>query len=412
MSDDIQGAIASVTKSVTKAWKQAKRSANRADRLSSSRLARLRYVPSSRVTIREAAFAAMEDAYNKASANGKYYANARQIMYAARPAILSQCDADEFNDVYFTQTLLKDYIEEYSPDWKVVWDARGHLVEPHTSKSVSLGGAGVASYMDQWHESIEIELPSIESQIKTEGPRNRYGNVLFIEKEGFGEILTAAGIGKRYDMAIMSTKGLPVKAACDLILALHGKGVRTLVLRDFDLAGFKIARTLRNGTRLSEGSPVIDLGLRFADIQGLSAEPCSYQQYINPGVYLQCDYDATDEEAAFLVSGGGHNRWSGQRVEINAMTSDQLIAWLEDKFAQYGVKKLIPDTAALTNAYKRAVFLMRMEERIEWMNEQEMEDDDIDIPKNLHIRIQKMLKSNSAKSWDEAIWEIAEGEQP
>jgi hypothetical protein len=94
------------------------------------------------------------------------------------------------------------------------------------------------------------------------------------------------------------------------------------------------------------------------------------------------------------------------------MTSDQLIAWLEDKFAQYGVKKLIPDTAALTNAYKRAVFLMRMEERIEWMIEQEMEDDDIDIPKNLHIRIQKMLKSNSAKSWDEAIWEIAEGEQP
>src|SRR5690606_16594938 len=98
------------------------------DRVSRSALQRMR-MP--RTSIREVAFYVMEDAYNKASANGKYYANARQIMYAARPEILKHADATDLDSVYFTQTLLKDYIEEYCPDWKVVWDARGHLIEPH-----------------------------------------------------------------------------------------------------------------------------------------------------------------------------------------------------------------------------------------------------------------------------------------
>src|SRR5690606_16826691 len=87
MSSDIKAAIAAATKHVTKSWKQAKRQADRNDRVSSARVQRLRYRPPG-VTIREVAFQVMEDAYNKASANGKYYANARQIMYAARPEIL------------------------------------------------------------------------------------------------------------------------------------------------------------------------------------------------------------------------------------------------------------------------------------------------------------------------------------
>jgi len=266
---------------------------------------------------------------------------------------------------------------------------------------------GVKGYINDWHQSIELEAPGIESRIDTDGPSHRYGNVLFIEKEGFTEILTAAGIGKRYDVAIMSTKGVPVKAACDLILAMRAKGVRTLVLRDFDYAGFKIVRTLRRGTRLAQGSPVIDLGLRLEDIEGLEAEPVSYSSYINPGVYLRCDCDATDEEAAFLVSGGDHNRWTGQRVEINAMTSDQLITWIERKFAEHGVKKVIPGSEALANGFRRAVFLKRMQERIDEL-EDEVQDESIDIPPKLADSVTSILAREPQKSWDEAVWELAD----
>jgi hypothetical protein len=63
----------------------------------------------------------MEEAYNKASANGRYYANARQIYYAARPLVLELTDKKSTLDSrYFTQTLLKDYLELYNPNWKVV----------------------------------------------------------------------------------------------------------------------------------------------------------------------------------------------------------------------------------------------------------------------------------------------------
>jgi len=53
----------------------------------------------------------MEDAYNKASNNGKYPALARQIMYAARGRILELVDdCHKLDSNYFTQTLLPGYI--------------------------------------------------------------------------------------------------------------------------------------------------------------------------------------------------------------------------------------------------------------------------------------------------------------
>ncbi len=60
------------------------------------------------VTIKEAAFRGMRDAYMKASADGTLPANPRQIMYAARPEILRATGKEVLDDAYFTQTLLPD----------------------------------------------------------------------------------------------------------------------------------------------------------------------------------------------------------------------------------------------------------------------------------------------------------------
>ena len=93
------------------------------------------------VSVRDAAWQVMEEAYLKATANGTLPAHARQIMYAARPHIQATADRDlgaRF-DQYFTQQLLPDYIEENGVDWNVVYDARGHFREPHTEHEVPLG---------------------------------------------------------------------------------------------------------------------------------------------------------------------------------------------------------------------------------------------------------------------------------
>ena len=60
------------------------------------------------VTIKAAAYSVMAKAYRIASDNGRLPANARQIMYAARPFILQATRTDRLNDKRFTQELLPD----------------------------------------------------------------------------------------------------------------------------------------------------------------------------------------------------------------------------------------------------------------------------------------------------------------
>ena len=76
------------------------------------------------VTLKDAAWQVMEEAYMKASDNGRLPAHARQIMYAARGKILNMVSGKTLDDNYFTQTLLPDYINEHNVSWNVVYDAR------------------------------------------------------------------------------------------------------------------------------------------------------------------------------------------------------------------------------------------------------------------------------------------------
>ncbi len=402
--------LAKATTKVSKDWKKAKQNADKEDRVSNRSIERMRYTPPARTTVREVAFAVMEAAYNKASSNGKLPANARQIMYAARPTILARADTEELNDVYFTQTLLKDYIEINQPSWQynVMWDARGNLIEPHTRNSVALGGVGVRKYTASWLENPGFLMPGVTNTFETKGPAHRYSNALFIEKEGFTEILSAAQIPELYDIALMSTKGIPTDASCDLIQELDSEGVRVFVLHDFDLAGFKIVKTLREGTRLSCGTDVIDLGLRYADIGDLGSEPVTYKQRKDPRHYLR-ECGATSEEINFLVnSRRGYSQWDGQRVEINEMTSEQLVDWLKTKFDEHGVEKMVPDNQALEGAYQKARGLLSIKKRIEELVRSIEKEDSELVPADLTEAVFDQMKNGSqAKSWDAIIWELA-----
>ncbi len=412
MTDSMADALASVVRSVGKSWKQAKQRADREDRVSRRDLTYMRggY---SRTTIREAAFRVMEAAYLKASGDGRYPANARQIYYAARPAILAEADANSLDSQYFTQTLLKDYLDEREPDWDVIYDARGHFAEPHRKgrdrqPAIGLGGAEVRDYVGRFTADSVKETPNLSSpsMLSTVGPGLRFDGVLFIEKEGFDPILEAAGIADRYDLAIASTKGMPVSAVCDLLGEMQ---LPVYVLRDFDKAGFSIVAALARGTRGARKTPthVIDLGLRLADIAGLGREAVSYPQREWPGYNLQ-ENGATAEEIAVLVDqpSGYHQGWAGERVELNAMTSDQFVAWLERKLQEYGAKKVIPDAKVLRSAYRRAVFLQQLDAAQAELAEK-IKREKVALPAALAREIRRLLKSRPEMSWDEAVWQLA-----
>ena len=122
---------------LTKKWSKQRK---KEEREASARLNRRRVMTWTdyRVTIREAAWEIMEEAYLKASANGTLPALARQVMYQARPYI-QVTTGKKLNDQYFCQTLLPDYIAETGVDWDVVFDDRGHFAEPHTGCGFGLG---------------------------------------------------------------------------------------------------------------------------------------------------------------------------------------------------------------------------------------------------------------------------------
>ena len=137
-------------------------------------------------SIKDAAYLIMHDAYMAASDNGTLPANARQIMYAARPEILRLTEKEVLNDSYFIQNLLVDYMNEHTEEcanWDVVFSDRGHFEEPHTRRVVGLGTIAVRQYLSGYGEphlsKSDITLPSIQ----TAGPHGRYGGVLFVEKE-------------------------------------------------------------------------------------------------------------------------------------------------------------------------------------------------------------------------------------
>jgi hypothetical protein len=413
--DDMRGTMTAALQAVTKDWKAAKRRADKQDRVFHRDLEKLRKRKrETSLSIRDAAFYVMERAYNHASDNGRYYANARQIMCAARPLVLELTNGRCWKeDVYFTQTLLKDYLEVYEPQWKVVWDARGHLKEPHTGRSVGLGGLEVMRYRGEWTNGTvrmtAAEDPVFPPLVATVGPSLRYSSTLFIEKEGFDEILTDAGIPERFDCAIMSTKGLPVGAACTLAASLQREGVRVFVVHDFDEAGFKIARTLERGTRGAPGTPVVELGFRLEDVDGLDTEKVAYKRDKDPRPYLRM-CGATEAEIAVLVQGrvasyGGAGAWKGERVELNAMTSGQFVAWIERKLAAHGAGKVVPGDTALGEAYRRARYCQDVESKLRELRD-EIETE-AEIPTGLETAVRTKLASDPALTWDRAVWEVA-----
>jgi DNA topoisomerase VI subunit B len=377
LSHEAAVALESCIRLVGKDWKEAKGRADRENRIRQQDLERLRKADRrKKLTIKGAAVRALPDAYEQASGGGAMPAEARQIMYANRRRALDLTGGRWFKkSSTFTQKVLPEFVNahpELTEKWDVVYGPRGHLAEPHTGVEIELGTVQVRNYVFSWADRIEgaaVPPPSVGYSFPTTGPTGRYRFGLFVEKEGFGPLLAHAAIASRYDLAIMSTKGMSVTAARTLVERLSEKGVTILVLRDMDKSGFSIVYTLANdGPRFKFRTrpKVIDLGLRLEDIRALSleGEPVFYTSKVDPRKNLR-ERGATEEECAFLVRGGRSGDWHGRRVELNELTSPQWVAFLEGKLKAAGVGKVVPDAGVLADAWKRAMQITRVQKAID-----------------------------------------------
>ncbi len=359
--------------------------------------------PEKGVTVKDAAWAVMKDAYQTASGNGQYPANARQIMYAARPEILRRTGKTKLDDAYFTQNLLPDYISEHPREtaaWDVVFDARGSLTEPHTGHDVPLGTIDVRAYLGERSSLGPAVALTLSERYPTSGPRHRYSAVLFIEKEGFAPLLQAARIAERFDVAVMSTKGMSTTAARLLLDRLAPQIEKILVLHDFDVSGFSIFGTLRSDGRRYQFKnvlPIADIGLRLADVEemDLQSEPVETSGSWDTRSATLAAHGATRSEVAFL---------SGRRCELNAMPADVFVSFLERKLTEHGIRKVVPDCAILEVHARRLIEQRLADEALQENRARyRAEAASARLPENLDEVVRSCLDLDSELSWDQAV---------
>ena len=402
--------IFSVTKSVTKEWTKQRKAEERGRRSRYSRA----YIYSDRVSFTDVAHEILPGAYAHASGNGQYTVSKRQLYYACREKFREQTGRDiEYG--YFAGTLLVQYMNRHrdTASWKVTADPRGTLTIPNCGheERIPCGTLQIEKHLRIASRScdpfdldagLRIEWPSLAAG-------QRYQAVLYIEKEGFEPLMQEADIAERFDLAILSNKGMSVVAArryVDKVCRADG-GVPLLVVHDFDKSGFEISQRLTTVSDWAEDNDrvtyhfqneinVTDLGLKLADVDeyGLADEQSEFNGH------FARDSICTDEEKVFLRS--------GRRVELNAFTSPQFVEWLENKLTEQGLdKRLIPDDDVLADAYRRALAVAEINIAIQQASETAIENaESARIPKTLRRRLRKQM-GDSPEAWDIALYEIA-----
>jgi len=406
MADDIRDVVNEVTKDWAKTIKAEERDP-------SSRSYRYSRMTREKTTgFKEAAWEIMEKAYLHASGNGEDPANARQIMYAARKYIQEET-GKPLHSNYFTQTLLPDYVNETGVGWDVVWDARGHFNEPHGGRRFGLGHVEVRQYLEDIQEPKIIEAGFSPASVEIIGPKENYNGLLFIEKEGFDELINKYRIPNKFDLAFMSSKGMSVTAARELADNICDEyDIPLSLLHDYDLSGFTIAGTLQRDTRRYEFQNTferIDLGLTLADVKemGLEWEHQFHAKGHKDAMIAKLrENGGTDADIDFMFADFDKpdSYRCTRRVELNAMTSPQFVAFVERKLRQHGFKKIIPKQDLLAETYIAMERGRRLE--IEAKKIEKINMKGFKAPGNLKRLVEAELKKNPSIRWDAAIQAI------
>jgi len=396
-------AIIGAVEGVTKKWAKHRKREERDTRAVANRS---RAMTSVKTPIKYYAMKVTEEAYQEASDNGRLPAYVRQIMYAARRLIQNYTD-DDLGDKYYIQTILQEYFQTKNPSWKnnVVTDARGHFAEPHTKVSIGVGTLEVRKYLKHGTSGDNFDFEA-STLFPTHGVVNRMAAILFVEKEGFLPLFEAVNLADRYDLGILSTKGQTVVAARKLVDELCGRhGIPLLLLKDFDKAGFSMLGTFKRSSqryRYRNTIKVIDLGIRLADVDEWNIDSESFHSAQDTWTMKRNlrKNGATEQEIAFIAD-------DLQRVELNALPSQRLVEFIEAKLAKHRIKKVVPDTVILDEAYRRALRNEFIRHRFEELKDQADEfANDTKVPA-LKRKVATILKDDPTLLWDKAIAQLA-----
>ncbi|WP_051970096.1 ATP-binding protein [Kitasatospora azatica] len=294
---------------------------------------------------KDAVFTVMREAISQARGTEGLSFSAHTLFYKIRPLALKLLPiGSKLNAPYIEQTLIPDWERQNGPIQGLYREPRGTLHHPHDPTGlmdVRLGTREVQQYIP---------------------PKWSYNKILVIEKTGLWPPVREAGLAEKYDMAVITNEGYGTEACRELLAKMPPGNVQIFVLHDADPYGYNIARTLgEETTRMPDHRvKVIDLGLTVDDAQakGLEAEPDTRDAAL-PARILPHLSDAdrqwfTGKPCAWRPN-GEPAKWRYQRVELNAFSSPELIAYIEEGLARYQAlgKVVPPDNQLWSTAQQR-----------------------------------------------------------
>lgn len=279
------------------------------------------------------------------STNGRYRFSQRQLFYVIRPFVPQETGKELEWDT-FTKVLTA-YEQKHGrlAVAGLTRDPRGVVYHPHRGDEIPLGTLAVEEY---------------------ERPAWTFNKVLYCEKEGFFSILRSEQWPERHDCALLTAKGHATRAAKDLIDHLGDtdgdEAVTFYCIHDADAAGTMIHQALQEATntRGARRVRIVNLGLDPWEAVGmdLPVESVTYKERQPVARYVEEYGQARDEDWADWLQ--------THRVELNAMTTEAFIDWLDGKMADRG-GKVIPPADILMDRLRdetRAVLTERITARI------------------------------------------------
>ncbi len=291
-----------------------------------------------RVSQKDVVLAVLDDAC--VAAGGGHPFSQRQLFYQVRPHLLAHTGREP--DYGYFCAILTEYEDENGDIPGLERDPRGVLYHPHERREIPIGTRSVAEYgRPEW----------------------TFNKILFSEKEGFFSVLKAEQWPERNDCALLTSKGFASRAARDLLdfLGDSGEPIKFYCIHDADAAGTMIFQSLQGATRArgNRRVEIINLGLEpwEAREMGLSVETFRTKGQAERRRFAVADYVPPDWSAWLQHS----------RVELNAMSTPQFLAWLNGKMASHAEGKLVPPDEILAGrlrARARALTRAKISERI------------------------------------------------
>lgn len=172
----------------------------------------------------------IDNIIKKVSHNYSHRYNPRHLFYPMRDIVNEKLPGTilQWNNFEGILTVIE---QERGADLpKIYRDLRGTLYHPHLKENIPVGTLNIEKY---------------------KRPEWTFNKLLYIEKEGFFEILKDLQWPERHDCALLTSKGFSTRAARDLIdlLGETGEEIQFFCAHDADAYGTMIYQTLVEATK-------------------------------------------------------------------------------------------------------------------------------------------------------------------